>query len=352
MSRHAHRTRPALGRAQRSGIVLGIVGVLVAASLTVSYALRGDPAPMSASTVTGTGPAPVADPPTPRVVTGDQPLKLRKAVVQRRAKAELRRKAERAARRAARRQPPTTFRVATFNVLGAAHTTRNGTHPGYASGTVRMRWAVSLLNSAAVTVAGLQEFEPPQFATFRNAAPAWGVFPGLALARPALSNSVVWRSDVWAYVEGHTISIPYFHGKARPMPYVLLRNVQTGQEVWFANFHNPANVRGPAARWRSIAVSREAALANSLGQDGTPVIMTGDMNDRTAFYCPMTARTALHAANGGSSGSGCRPPGDMGIDWILGSPDVTFEAHTRVRGGLVARTSDHPFVWAVATTGS
>ena len=44
-------------------------------------------------------------------------------------------------------------------------------------------------------------------------------------------------------------------------------------------------------------------------------------------------------------------PGNMGIDWIVGSAQVGFADYHAVRGGLVGRTSDHPFVWASATIG-
>jgi endonuclease/exonuclease/phosphatase family metal-dependent hydrolase len=243
----------------------------------------------------------------------------------------------------------TTFRVSSFNVLGAAHTAPGGTRPEYASGTTRMRWAMSVLRSANVSVAGLQEFEQPQHAVFQQAAPGWDVFPGMKRSRSSLANSIVWRSDVWQFVSGHTIDIPYFGGKPKPMPYILLRHVGSGREVWFANFHNPASVRGPAAHWRREAVQRESALANSLARNGTPVIMTGDMNDRAEFFCPMTARTQMHAANGGSRGAPCNPPANMRIDWIMGSAGVDFSGYEVRDGALVDRTSDHPFVVASAT---
>ena len=246
---------------------------------------------------------------------------------------------------------PATFRVSSFNILGAGHTEARGKKPHFASGSTRMRWAMSLLQAANVSVAGLQEVETPQHAAFRQSSPGWDVFPGLKLTRSALANSIVWRRDVWQFVEGHTVDIPYFYGKPKPMPYLLLRHIDSGREVWFANFHNPASVRGPAAHWRREAVSREIALANRLSADGTPVIMTGDMNDRAEFFCPATTRAQLHAANGGSTGAPCRPPGNMGIDWIMGSAQVGFADYHAVRGGLVGRTSDHPFLWASATIG-
>jgi hypothetical protein len=133
------------------------------------------------------------------------------------------------------------------------------------------------------------------------------------------------------------------------MTYVLLRHLGTGQKVWFANFHNPASVRGPAEKWRRVATAKETALANQLTATGLPVIFTGDMNDKVQFFCPFTINSEMHASNGGSTGSPCQPPGNMGIDWIFGSSEISFANHNRVRSGLVARTTDHPFVWADAT---
>lgn len=247
--------------------------------------------------------------------------------------------------------PVATFRVSSFNVLGAGHTRAGGTRPHFAAGWLRMQWAVRLLRSAHVSVAGLQELERPQYAAFRRAAPGWGVFPGVRPTRRYLANSVVWDRGTWRLVAGRTIDIPYFHGRAKPMPYVLLRHRATGRRVWFANFHNPADVRGPAARWRRVAVGRETALANRLSARGLPVVVTGDMNDRATFFCPVVARTRLHASSGGSRTGRCRPPSGAGIDWILGSPQVGFTHHRAVRGGLVAQTTDHPFVWAAASVG-
>jgi hypothetical protein len=35
-----------------------------------------------------------------------------------------------------------------------------------------------------------------------------------------------------------------------------------------------------------------------LGADGTPVLFTGDMNDRREFACPLTAQSGMHSADG------------------------------------------------------
>jgi hypothetical protein len=145
------------------------------------------------------------------------------------------------------------------------------------------------------------------------------------------------------------VMVPYFFGRMRPMPYVKLRSVATGQEVWFINVHNPADKFGGAQRWRDRATAIEANLVNWLHSDGTPVILTGDMNDRERAFCSLTSRTTLEAANGGSSAGGCRPPTQMAVDWILGSSDLEWPTYVKQQQGLVRRTTDHPFVWAQAS---
>ena len=248
--------------------------------------------------------------------------------------------------------PPLTFRVSSFNMLGASHTVPGGEHAGRAPGPVRARWGSQLLRGAGVSVAGLQELEPSQYAAFRAATPGWDAYPGDRLVRKSTANSIVWDTSKWTLVEAHTIAIPYFHGRSTPMPYLELRDRATGREVWFANFHNPANVHGPAARFRSVAVAREAALANQLTSAGKSLVMTGDMNDREAYFCPITTRTGMHAALGGSTGPTCTPPkAHLTVDWIMGSPDVAFSNYHSVSGGLVFRTSDHHFLWTDATVG-
>ena len=243
---------------------------------------------------------------------------------------------------------PTSFRVSTFNVLGASHTAP-GERQGWAPGVTRMRWAVQLLQGTGVSVAGLQEFQGPQYNVFRQVAPGWGVYPGPALGPGSLANSIVWRSDAWELVEARTMKIPYFHGRLVAMPYVLLRNLESQRTVWFFNTHNPADAYGPAQQYRNRATALEVQLARTLGADGTPVIFTGDMNDRAPYFCPMTTQTDMHAANGGSTGTSCALPPVTNVDWIMGNTPVTFGNFHSDDGPLVRRTTDHHFVWADAT---
>jgi len=320
----------------RLACAVALVGVLVATTFLWPDAPSADP--RAVSDEPGSSPTlkpPTAPPPTlapdPKAPDVDG----------------LRKEAQRLVRQSS--EVTATVRVSSFNVLGASATGGGGRHARFASGEQRMTWAVGLLNATGIDVAGLQEFQPVQHSVFARQAPYWGVFPSASMGREAGANAIVWREDTWELVESHMIDIPYFGGSARPMPYILLRHQDTGAEVWFANFHNPADAHGPAAHWRAEATQRQIALANDLTADGTPLIFTGDFNDREEYFCPLTASTTMRAANGGSTGSSCAPPAKMDVDWIFGSHVVEFDSFASVKEGLVARTSDHPFVWAEAT---
>jgi len=249
-----------------------------------------------------------------------------------------------------------TFRIASFNVLGASHTAPGGNKRGYAGGTSRMGWATQLLRGNNISIVGLQEYESSQHGTFtRLTGGGWGVYPGMQIGNKGVRNSIAWNAGVWELVEGHTIPIPYFHGNLVPMPYVLLKHKETGRLAWFINIHNPASTRGPAQHWRDVATAKEIALMNDLQEPdnandlGIPTFLTGDFNEKSEAFCRVTAGANAQAANGGTA-SPCRLPANHGIDWIFGStPGVTFSGYVRMDGGLVNRVSDHPLIFSDVT---
>ena len=248
-------------------------------------------------------------------------------------------------------QEPTSFRVASFNVLGASHTGKGGNKTGWADGNTRMGWATSVLQSSGADVVGLQEFEEPQFRTFvSRAGSAWDVYPGMSEGRPAVRNSIAWRRDTWQLVDAATTPIPYFHGNRVPMPYVRLRNIASGQDVYFLNIHNPATTRrwGDNERWRDLATEIEMGLVSRIHEAGFPVVFTGDFNERDEAFCKVTGSGAMRAANGGSVGGSCAPPANRGIDWIFGSSVIQFANYQSTRAGMVQQATDHPFVVADA----
>lgn len=241
----------------------------------------------------------------------------------------------------------TSFVVSSFNVLGNNHTL-NGAR-GKRPGTLRIAWAAELLEAHQVTVAGLQEFQLPQLKAFRVAAPQFAMYPGARFGHRLTQNSIIWDRRVWRRERAETTPIPYFRGQPVRMPHVLLRHRVTRQQVWFMNYHNPAQVNGPAGPWRQEATSIEAALANDL-MKVAPVVMTGDFNARRAFFCQVSREAPLHSADGGYRRNGeCRPPAEPVVDWILGSPRVVFTEAVVDRRPRVKRISDHAMIRATAT---
>jgi len=297
----------------------------------------------------GSSPAPTDDPAAPTtateqptaVVTDVPPQDVKDAKKLKRSLAWLRRGLA----------DETSFRVGTFNVLGSSHTAKiGGNKKGYASGSTRMGMAYSLISQADLDVVGFQEFEDPQYARFRSLAGSrWDLYPGPNLDRGSIRDSIAWRTDVWELVEANSISIPYFGGDPIRRPVIKLKNRASGREVWFFNTHNPATTpnHGNNARWRAVAVGLEVRLANQLAADGTPVVFTGDYNDRAEVFCPIVGGTDMVAANGGSYSGGCSTPDHMDVDWIFGS-GMQFSDFVSASQGIVGRVSDHPFVYAQA----
>jgi len=251
--------------------------------------------------------------------------------------------------------PATTrFRVASFNALGASHTdVATGTASHRAPGVVRARWTARVLANNGIDLVGLQEVEPPQFLSFRaHTRGTWGVYPGLERGARALANSVAWRKDAWTFVRGELFAFPYFSGRSRTAPVVVLRNRASGRQVAVINVHNPATTPhwGDNRRWRAAALRVEGQQVARWTSAGYPVIVTGDFNEVRPAFCSLT-RTGLRAASGGVSTGSCVPSRISGVDWIFGSADVQFRNYVRKQTPLIKRTSDHPIVVATAEIG-
>jgi hypothetical protein len=235
------------------------------------------------------------------------------------------------------------FNLTTFNVLGASHTGRHGNHPGYAGARRRATGITAMLAKHRSDVVGFQELQGPQLAYLERHTNL-DFYPGFSRGHLGTDNSLGWRRDSWVAVERHVVRIPYFNGGGRDMPVVRLRNIHTGIQAWFTNFHNPAETARfhHQQRFRVRATHIEAALANRLLRTGLPVFITGDMNERAAYFCRLTSRAPMVAARGGSNTGGCRPPPHVGIDWIFGSQGVTFTNYVEDHSRLDHFTTDHP----------
>ena len=68
-----------------------------------------------------------------------------------------------------------------------------------------------------------------------------------------------------------------------------------------------------------------------------------------AFFCRFLPPTGFVAAVGGSTSGGCNPPARMPVDWVVGSPDVTFSDYVIDESTVNRRISDHFYISATAT---
>jgi endonuclease/exonuclease/phosphatase family metal-dependent hydrolase len=245
--------------------------------------------------------------------------------------------------------PIPTFRTASFNLLGYGHTKPGGDAPRFEDGVTRTDYAVKVLDRRGIEVVGFQEFQNEQFDRFFEiVGDAWGVYPGDQLSDAAMHNSIAWRTERWALVSARSIPIIYAEGAWIRMPFVLLQHKESGRMVWFANFHNSYGRTAESQRYRDQARALEIDLANRLHETGVPLVLTGDMNERETYFCPMTTLAPMKSAAGGSYGASvpCTQPTDMRIDQIFGSHFLQFTNYLAAESKLINKTSDHPLVYA------
>ena len=232
----------------------------------------------------------------------------------------------------------THFRTATINALGHSHTRPGGNKPGWLPSRVRTGLLVRVLVRRRLSVVGLQEFQREQRAEFRSRA-------GRLYAVHAIrDNAVVWLRARWALEDYGTITVPYFHGKPKRMPWVVLRHRRSGKRIAFASTHNPANVRGPAGQWRREGWRIEGEWARGMVESGHVVaaLVVGDKNATADHYLPVVKREGGKAAGIPSSTN------RAGIDWIVGWGAVRFTRFRTARTRRIAAATDHPVVQAVA----
>jgi len=238
-----------------------------------------------------------------------------------------------------------TFTIAQSNILGSQHTAGKG---GFAAGTVRAGMTASLLMSRGVDVGGMQEVQEDQLRVLQGRMSGYSIWPGTALGHNGVRNQIYWRDSQFAMVDSGSVTYP-FSSQQVPLPYVLLRDRSTGAEFWMISTHNSA---GGMESQRDAGTSIEINLIRSLMAKGQPVIIVGDMNEHTEFFCRVAAETGMVAANGGSGSGGCHlPPNPLRVDWIMGGHGVGFSGYRQDGAGL-GHASDHYYLYATATATS
>lgn len=321
------------------------VGLAVALSLLIGGGIaliRVDPSWLDGEGVTDLAAAPAsptaaASDPVVRIVSGARlrptPQALRRA--------RLAARAERMARR------PVTFVLATFNVLGSNHTAPGGERRNFPPAAARTPQAAALIRQHGASVVGLQEVKPDQLTTLQRLT-GFAAYPGFAFGSRETDNSILYDTSRFEFVSGTSFPV-VFESRARPQTVLRLRDRATGREMYFVNMHVSAgnDARDTASRIAGHLTGAEQV--NRLMATGLPVFLTGDMNDRAEFFCRVLPRTGMVAAVGGSIANGCAPPGRMPVDWVVGSPDVTFSGYRLDESPVNRRISDHFLVSARAT---
>ncbi|MFA6299207.1 MAG: endonuclease/exonuclease/phosphatase family protein [Nocardioides sp.] len=237
---------------------------------------------------------------------------------------------------------PYSFVLTTFNILGSQHSAPGGPAAEFAPGRIRTEWAAPLLASYGSSVVGLQEIQADQVSALDRAlGGAWEFWPGAALGGQGVPQSLMWKSSVWSPTFKGSITVP-FMGKTRPQPVVRLQHAETGREIYVLNVHNsPRDAQGREDE-RDKAMAIEAEAVRELRKDGIPVFLIGDFNEHEEAFCYFSANAGLIAANGGShSGGSCRAPRPNRVDWIFGTPDISFSGFRLDTGPEVRRITDH-----------
>ncbi|MGA8245442.1 MAG: endonuclease/exonuclease/phosphatase family protein [Nocardioides sp.] len=238
-----------------------------------------------------------------------------------------------------------TFTIAQSNVLGSQHTAGRG---GYGPGTTRAAITSSLLTSRGVDVGGMEEVQSDQLGVFLNRMPGYSFWPAAALGHNGERLQIYWRSSRFALMDQGSVTY-VFSSQHIPLPYVLLRDRVSGAEFYVITAHNSP---GGMEVQRDVATGIEIALIRRLMATGRPVLITGDMNEHTEFFCKVAVATGMVAANGGSGAGGCHlPPGPLRVDWIMGGHGVGFSGYRQDGAGL-RRASDHYYLYATATATS
>lgn len=254
--------------------------------------------------------------------------------------------AREAARAAALASQGFSFTLGTFNVLGSQHSTPSGDHPRFPAASRRSAEAAGLLRAHGIDVLGTQELQPDQLNALQRYT-GMAAYPGYAFGADNTDNSILYDTSRFEFVSGTSFPITFMHA-VRPQTVLKLRERSTGREMYFVNMHASAG-EGRYAVSRRNGHYAAVAEINKLKQEGLPVFLTGDMNDREEFYCRVVPPTGLVAAVGGNVSGGCHPAPHLAVDWVLGTPGTTFTHYWEDRSPVFRKISDHFMVSAVAT---
>ncbi len=241
---------------------------------------------------------------------------------------------------------PFSITVGSFNVLGSQHSRPGGDKAGYPDASWRSGQAAAAMAKHGVDIVGTQEIQDDQLRQIQSAT-GMAAYPGLAWGALETDNSILYDPNQFEFVSGDSFSIT-FMGRSRPQPILRLHHKETGAEFYVVNTH-PSAGGGRYAAERAAGRATLVSIVRGLRETGLPVLVTGDMNDREAFYCAGVLPAGMSAPNGGSGSGGCRPPpSPLPVDWVVGA-GVSWSNYWRDTSTVERKVSDHFFISAVAT---
>lgn len=223
------------------------------------------------------------------------------------------------------------LRLTTFNILSSSIA-----RGGIDRATRAARW----VQDQGADAAAFQEVAKDQLRQMQTVMPKYSFFPRRALGTRGSAIQIAWNTRTVKKMETGYIMRPFL-GWARPIPYVRLRDRETGRGFWVVAIHNAP---GGQEHERDVSTAAEVKLIKKLAaQRDRPVFVIGDVNERSEFCQKVAGATSLISMNGGSEKNPCPVPRFGGPDWMLGS-GADFSDFEKVYNGI----SDHPALTARA----
>jgi hypothetical protein len=221
-------------------------------------------------------------------------------------------------------------RLTTFNILSSAMAR---------GGIDRAARAARWVQKQDATAAAFQEVAKDQLRHMQRSMPGYNFFPRRSLGTRGSAIQIAWKTSEVKLMETGHVMRPFL-GWQRPIPYVRLKDRETGRGYWVMAIHNAP---GGHETERDVSTRAEIAqIRRMLGKD-RPVFVIGDVNERSEFCSKVARATPLVSMNGGTSKRPCPVPRFGGPDWMLGS-GAEFSGFAKVYNGI----SDHPALTARA----
>jgi endonuclease/exonuclease/phosphatase family metal-dependent hydrolase len=221
-------------------------------------------------------------------------------------------------------------RLTTFNILSSAMAR---------GGIDRASRAARWVRGQGATVSAFQEVAKDQLRHMQKTMPGYNFFPRRTLGTRGSAIQIAWDTSQVQLVDTGHVMRPFL-GWQRPIPFVRLRDRDTGRGFWVMAIHNAP---GGHETERDISTAKQIAqIKKMLGKD-RPVFVIGDVNERSEFCTKVARATPLVSMNGGTRKSPCPVPRFGGPDWMLGA-GAEFSDFAKVYNGI----SDHPALTARA----